>query len=309
MRDDYSLGIFVNAHTKAIVQGITGTQGSFHTKLMLEYGTQIVAGVTPGKGGKNVHNIPVYDTAEEALKKHEANASIIFVPAAFAADAALEALESGLKTIVIITERIPVKDTVQVMARAKHQGAVVIGPNTPGIITLDECKLGIMPAHVFKRGNVGIASRSGTLAYEIAIGLSTMGLGQSTCLGLGGDPVVGLSFVEVLREFEKDEQTKAVVLIGEIGGDAEEQAANFIANKGYAKPVIAFVAGRTAPKGKRMGHAGAIIMGKAGTAQSKIDAFREAGVSVAEKPSDVAKILTEKLKRRKNIFGGAESER
>ena len=303
------MGIFVNARTKAIVQGITGTQGSFHTRLMLDYGTQIVAGVTPGKGGKKVHNVPVYDTVEEALQKHEADTSIIFVPAPFAADAAFEALESGLKTIVIITEHVPVKDAVQVMARAKHQGAVVIGPNTPGIITLDGCKLGIMPVHIFKRGSVGIASRSGTLTYEIATGLSTMGLGQSTCLGLGGDPVVGLSFVEVLKEFEKDEQTKAVVLIGEIGGDAEERAASFISNKGYAKPVVAFVAGRTAPKGKRMGHAGAIIMGKAGTAQSKINAFREADVSVAEKPSDVAKILAEKLKRRKNIFGGAESER
>ncbi len=303
------MGIFVNASTKAIVQGITGTQGSFHTRLMLDYGTQIVAGVTPGKGGKKVHNVPVYDAVEEALQKHEADTSIIFVPAPFAADAAFEALESGLKTIVIITEHVPVKDAVQVMARAKHQGAVVIGPNTPGIITLGGCKLGIMPVHIFKRGSVGIASRSGTLTYEIATGLSTMGLGQSTCLGLGGDPVVGLSFVEVLKEFEKDEQTKAVVLIGEIGGDAEERAASFISNKGYAKPVVAFVAGRTAPKGKRMGHAGAIIMGKAGTAQSKIDAFREANVSVAEKPSDVAKILAEKLKRRKNIFGGAESER
>ncbi|MCK5592744.1 succinate--CoA ligase subunit alpha [Candidatus Bathyarchaeota archaeon] len=303
------MGIFVNARTKAIVQGITGTQGSFHTRLMLDYGTQIVAGVTPGKGGKKVHNVPVYDAVEEALQKHEADTSIIFVPAPFAADAAFEALESGLKTIVIITEHVPVKDAVQVMARAKHQGAVVIGPNTPGIITLGGCKLGIMPVHIFKRGSVGIASRSGTLTYEIATGLSTMGLGQSTCLGLGGDPVVGLSFVEVLKEFEKDEQTKAVVLIGEIGGDAEERAASFISNKGYAKPVVAFVAGRTAPKGKRMGHAGAIIMGKAGTAQSKIDAFREADVSVAEKPSDVAKILAEKLKRRKNIFGGAESER
>ena len=303
------MGIFVNARTKAIVQGITGTQGSFHTRLMLDYGTQIVAGVTPGKGGKKVHNVPVYDAVEEALQKHEADTSIIFVPAPFAADAAFEALESGLKTIVIITEHVPVKDAVQVMARAKHQGAVVIGPNTPGIITLGGCKLGIMPVHIFKRGSVGIASRSGTLTYEIATGLSTMGLGQSTCLGLGGDPVVGLSFVEVLKEFEKDEQTKAVVLIGEIGGDAEERAASFISNKGYAKPVVAFVAGRTAPKGKRMGHAGAIIMGEAGTAQSKIDAFREANVSVAEKPSDVAKILAEKLKRRKNIFGGAESER
>lgn len=301
------MGIFVDTRTRAIVQGITGTQGRFHTGLMLKYGTRVVAGVTPGKGGTRVHNVPVYDTVEEALKKHEADASVILVPAPFAADATFEALESGLRTIVIITEHIPVRDAVQVMARAKRQGAVVIGPNTPGIITPGECKLGIMPAHIFRRGTVGIASRSGTLTYEIAGGLSTRGLGQSTCLGLGGDPVVGLSFVEVLREFEEDEHTEAVVLIGEIGGDMEEQAAEFISTEGYAKPVVAFVAGRTAPPGRRMGHAGAIIMGRAGTAQSKIEAFKAAGVGVAEKPSDVAKMLAERLKG-KGIFGGAESE-
>jgi len=301
------LGIFVDTRTRAIVQGITGTQGSFHTGLMLGYGTQIVAGVTPGKGGTRVHNVTVYDTVEEALKKHDADVSVIFVPAPFAADAAFEALEGGLKTLVVITEHIPVKDAVQVMARAKQQGAVITGPNTPGIITPGECKLGIMPAHIFRRGTVGIASRSGTLTYEIAVGLSTRGLGQSTCLGLGGDPVVGLSFVEVLKEFERDEHTEAVVLIGEIGGDMEEQAAEFISTEGYAKPVVAFVAGRTAPPGRRMGHAGAIIMGRTGTAQSKIEAFKAAGVGVAEKPSDVAKMLVERLKG-KGIFGGAESE-
>jgi len=301
------LGIFVNTHTRAIVQGITGTQGSFHTELMLGYGTQIVAGVTPGKGGTQVHNVPVYDTVEEALKEHKADASVIFVPAPFAAEAAFEAFEGGLKTLVIITEHIPVRDAVQVMARAKQQGAVVIGPNTPGIITPDECKLGIMPSHVFRQGIVGIASRSGTLTYEIAWGLSTKGLGQSACIGLGGDPVVGLSFVEVLKEFEGDSHTKAVVLIGEIGGNMEEQAAEFISTEGYAKPMVAFVAGRTAPSGRRMGHAGAIVMGKAGTAQSKIEAFKAAGVGVAEKPSDVAKMLVDRLKG-KDIFGGAESE-
>jgi len=301
------LGIFVDTRTKAIVQGITGSQGSFHTKLMLGYGTQIVAGVTPRKGGTRVHNVPVYDTVEEALKKHEADVSVIFVPAPFAADAAFEALEGELKILVIITEHIPVRDAVQVMARAKRQGAVVIGPNTPGIITPAECKLGIMPAHIFRRGTVGIASRSGTLTYEIAVGISKMGLGQSTCVGLGGDPVVGLSFVEVLREFEKDKHTEAVVLIGEIGGDMEEQAAEFISTEGYAKPVVAFVAGRTAPLGRRMGHAGAIVMGGTGTAKSKIEAFKAAGVEVAEKPSDVAKMLAERL-RGKDIFGGAESE-
>ncbi len=300
--------VFVNKDTHAIIQGATGKQGLFHAKLMIEYGTKIVAGVTPGKGGQVIHgNVPIYDTVEEALKSREAEASIIFVPAPFAADAAFEALEAGLKTLVIITEHIPVKDAVQVMARAKQQGTVVIGPNTPGIITPGECKLGIMPAHIFRRGTVGIASRSGTLTYEIAGGLSKRELGESTCLGLGGDPVVGLSFVDVLRKFEKDEHTEAVVLIGEIGGNMEEQAAEFISKEGYAKPVVAFVAGRTAPPGRRMGHAGAIIMGRAGTAQSKIEAFKAAGVGVAEKPSDVAKTLAEML-RGKGIFGGAESE-
>jgi len=295
------LGLLVGKDTRAIVQGITGTQGSFHTKLMLDYGTQIVAGVTPGKGGARVHGVPVYNTVEEAVKKHGANASIIFVPARFAADAALEALEGGLKTIVIITEHVPVKDAIEVMARAKQHGATVIGPNTPGIITPGECKLGVMPAHVFKPGIVGVVSRSGTLTYEIAAGISAKGLGQSTCIGLGGDPVVGLSFVEVLRMFEADERTEAVALIGEIGGNLEELAADFVSREGYSKPVVAFVAGRTAPPGKRMGHAGAIIMGGAGTAQSKIDAFREAGIGVAEKPSDVARLLAEGLGKEKHI--------
>jgi len=295
------LAILVDKGTRAIVQGITGSQGSFHTKLMLDYGTKIVAGVTPGKGGTQVHGIPVYETVEETVKKRGVDASIIFVPAPFAADAALEAIDSGLKTIVIITEHIPVKDAIYVMASAKQHNATVIGPNTPGIITPDECKLGVMPAHVFKPGIVGIISRSGTLTYEIAAGISAKGLGQSTCVGLGGDPVVGLSFVEVLRMFEEDKDTEAVALIGEIGGNLEELAAEFVSTEGYPKPVVAFVAGRTAPPGKRMGHAGAIIMGKAGTAQSKIEAFREAGVAVAEKPSDVARLLTERLGKEKHI--------
>jgi succinyl-CoA synthetase alpha subunit len=289
------MGIIVDKNTKAIVQGITGTQGSFHTKLMLEYGTKIVAGVTPGKEGTNVCGVPVYDTVEKAVEEHKANASIIFVPAPFAAEAVLEALENGLKTVVVITERIPVKDAICMMAYAKKYDATIVGPNTPGILTTNECKLGIMPAHVFKRGVVGIASRSGTLTYEIAAGLTNRGLGQSTCVGLGGDPIVGLSFVDVLRMFEKDEQTEAVALIGEIGGNLEELAAEYVATENYSKPVVAFIAGRTAPSGKRMGHAGAIVMGKAGTAQSKIEAFSKVGVPVAEKPGDVAKLLAEKL--------------
>lgn len=290
------MGVIVNKDTKAIVQGITGTQGSFHTRLMLEYGTQIVAGVTPGKCGTKVHGVPVYDTVEEAIKNHAANASIIFVPAPFAADAALEALENGIKTVVIITEHIPVKDSINVMAYANQLGSTVIGPNTPGIITPGECKLGIMPAHIFKPGNVGMVSRSGTLTYEIAAGLTKRRLGQSTCIGLGGDPIVGLNFIDVLKLFEKDPQTEAVALIGEIGGNLEELAAEYIATENYPKPVVAFIAGRSAPTGKRMGHAGAIIMGKAGTAESKIEAFRKANVEVAEKPSDVA-LLLERLLR------------
>jgi succinyl-CoA synthetase alpha subunit len=291
------MGIIVGKNTKAIVQGITGAQGSFHTKLMLEYGTQIVAGVTPGKGGTKVHNVPVYDTVEEALKNHQADASIIFVPAPFAADAALEALENGIKTVVIITEHIPVKDAINVMAYAKQVNATIIGPNTPGIITPGECKLGIMPAHIFKPGRIGMISRSGTLTYEIAAGLTKKHMGQSTCIGLGGDPIVGLNFIDVLKLFEKDPQTEGIALIGEIGGNLEELTAEYIAKVKYPKPVVAFIAGRSAPPGKRMGHAGAIIMGKAGTAETKIEAFRKAGVEVAEKPSDVVVLLEKLIKR------------
>jgi succinyl-CoA synthetase alpha subunit len=291
------MGIIVNRNTKAIVQGITGTQGSFHTKLMLEYGTQIVAGVTPGKGGTKVHNVPVYDTVEEALQKHKANASIIFVPAPFAADAALEAIENGIKTVVIITEHIPVKDAINVMTYAKQENATIIGPNTPGIITPGECKLGIMPAHIFKPGSIGMISRSGTLTYEIAAGLTKRQMGQSTCVGLGGDPIVGLNFIDILKLLEKDPQTEGIAIIGEIGGNLEELTAEYIAKENYPKPVVAFIAGRSAPPGKRMGHAGAIIMGKAGTAESKIEAFRKAGVEVAEKPSDVAILLENLIKR------------
>jgi len=285
------LGIIIDKNTRAIVQGITGTQGSFHTKLMLEYGTKIVAGVTPGKGKTQIYDVPVYDTVEEAQEKHSANASIIFVPAPFAADATLEALENGIKTIVIITEHIPIKDAVNVMARAKQANATIIGPNTPGIITPGESKLGIMPAHIFKPGNIGMVSRSGTLTYEIAAGLTRKNLGQSTCIGLGGDPITGLNFLDVLRMFEQDPRTKAIVLIGEIGGNLEELAAEYIASENYPKPVVAFIAGRSAPPGKRMGHAGAIVMGKAGTAESKIEKFKSAGVKVAEKPNDVPELL------------------
>jgi len=290
-KEAYNLGIIIDKNTHAIVQGITGAQGSFHTRLMLEYGTKIVAGVTPGKGGTKVCNIPVYDTVEEAQENHPVDASIIFVPAPFAADAALEALENGIKILVIITEHIPIKDSIEIMEYAKRVNATIIGPNTPGIITPGKSKLGIMPAHIFKPGNIGMVSRSGTLTYEIASSLTRKNLGQSTCLGLGGDPITGLNFIDTLKMFENDSQTRAIVLIGEIGGNLEELTAEYIAREKYPKPIVAFIAGRSAPPGKRMGHAGAIVMGKAGTAESKIKALKEAGVKVAEKPSDVAKLL------------------
>jgi succinyl-CoA synthetase alpha subunit len=286
------LAIIIDSNTKAIVQGITGGQGKFHTRTMKEYGTDIVAGVTPGKGGGVVEDIPVYDNIEEIPK--DITASIIFVPAPFAKDAALEAIDFGLNPVVIITERIPIHDSIEVMKKAQEKKIDVVGPNTPGIISPGKSKMGVMPSHVFSEGSVGLISRSGTLTYEIANNLSIAGLGQSTTVGLGGDPVVGLSFVDVLRKFEKDEQTKAVVLVGEIGGTAEEKAAAYI-KENFSKPVVAYIAGRTAPPGKRMGHAGAIVSGGMGTADSKIAALNEAGVSVAELPSDVAKLLREKI--------------
>lgn len=283
---------FFSEDMRVLVQGITGTQGRFHTRLMLDYGTNIVAGVTPGKRGGEVHGVPVYDTVKDAVRRNEANASIIFVPAPYAAEAALEAMEAEIKTLVIITEHIPIRDSIEVMSYAEKRGVIVIGPNTPGVIVPVSCKLGIMPAHVFKEGVVGVASRSGTLTYEIAAELSRSGLGQSICLGLGGDPVVGLSFVDVLGLFERDPKTESIVLIGEIGGNAEEQAAEYISSRRYPKPVVAFVAGRTAPRGKRMGHAGAIVMGETGTAESKIDALKSAGVDVAERTSDIPRLLS-----------------
>jgi succinyl-CoA synthetase alpha subunit len=288
------MGIIVDENTRAIVQGITGTQGSLHTKLMLDYGTKIVAGVTPGKGGAEVHGVPVYGKVEEARANHSLDASIIFVPAPFAADAALEAIASGIKTVVMITEHVPIKDSVQLFAHARQANATIVGPNTPGIIMPGKCKLGIMPAHVFISGSVGVASRSGTLAYEIASGLTKKQIGQSTCVGVGGDPVTGLNFIDTLELFKEDPQTKAVVLIGEIGGNLEELTAEYV-GRGYPKPVVAYVAGRFAPPEKRMGHAGAIVMGKTGTAENKIKAFENAGVKVAEKPSDVAELLAKAM--------------
>jgi succinyl-CoA synthetase alpha subunit len=288
------MGIIIDENTRAIVQGITGTQGSLHTRFMLEYGTKIVAGVTPGKGGEAVHGVPVYDTVEEARENHSPNASIIFVPAPFAADAALEAVDSGIQTVVMITEHVPIKDAVELIAHTRQANAIIIGPNTPGIIAPGRCKLGIMPAHVFTRGSVGVASRSGTLTYEIAASLTKNQIGQSTCIGVGGDPVTGLNFIDTLELFREDSQTKAVVLIGEIGGNIEELTAEYVAQS-YPKPVVAYVAGRSAPPEKRMGHAGAIIMGESGTAENKVKAFENAGVKVAEKPSEVAELLAKAI--------------
>ena len=283
--------LLVGKQTRAIVQGITGNQGAFHTKLMRNYGTQIVAGVTPGKGGATVEGVPVFDTVAAALEKTDANASIIFVPAPFAKEAGMEAIDGGLNPVVIITEMIPARDSMVLMAYAKEHGTTIVGPNTPGVITPGQAKLGIMPGDVFTPGSVGVASRSGTLTYEIASYLTRAGIGQSTCLGIGGDPITGLNFVDVLKMFRDDKSTDAVVLIGEIGGSAEEDAANIIADTKYPKPVAAYVAGRAAPPGKRMGHAGAIITGTEGTADAKMKRYREVGVRVAEVPSDLPRLL------------------
>ena len=285
------MGIIINGGTKAIVQGVTGKQGCYHTKLMLDYGTKIVAGVVPGKGGTSVNEVPVYDSVKQSVDAHSPEASIIFVPAPHALDAALEAIENKIKTVVVITEHLPISDSIKIMAFAKKSQTLIIGPNTPGIITPGECKLGIMPANVFSEGNIGLVSRSGTLTYEVAAGLTVKSLGQSTCVGIGGDPVVGLNFIEALELFKNDTKTKAVVLIGEIGGNMEEMTAKYLSEKDYPKPVIAYIVGCYAPTGRRMGHAGAIIMGKEGTAQSKIQAFKDSGAEVAEQPSDVARLL------------------
>jgi succinyl-CoA synthetase alpha subunit len=283
--------IFLDKDTKCVVQGITGKQGSFHTKSMIEYNTNIVAGTSPGKGGQEFEGVPVYNSIEEIKEEMDVNASIIFIPAPFAKDAAFEAI-SQLDLVVIITEHIPVHDSMEIAQYAKQMDCKVIGPNTPGIITPGVGKLGIMPVHIFNPGDIGIVSRSGTLTYEVASQVTKAGLGQSTCLGIGGDPVVGMDFAEVLQKFENDKYTKAMVMIGEIGGNAEEQAAEYIAEN-ITKPVVAYIAGRTAPPGKKMGHAGAIIEGNAGTAESKMKTLKASGVEVAKQPSQIASIMKE----------------
>ncbi|TFG07757.1 succinate--CoA ligase subunit alpha [Candidatus Thorarchaeota archaeon] len=287
------MAVLIDKNSRIIVQGITGSQGTFHTKAMLDYGTNIVAGVTPGKLGEDVYGVPVYDSVMQAKNAVDATASIIFVPAAFAGDAALEAIAADLNPVVVITEHVPVQDEMRVIHAAKGKRITVIGPNTPGIITPGaKQKVGIMPGHVFADGKVGLMSRSGTLTYEIAAGMTNAGIGISTAIGLGGDPCVGLTTIEAVKMFNEDKDTKAMVLVGEIGGDAEERAAAYMKDH-VDKPAVAFIAGRTAPPGKRMGHAGAIISGSTGTAAAKIAAFKDAGIAVGDKPSDVARLLGE----------------
>ncbi len=289
------MGIIVGKDSKVVVQGITGTQGKFHSKYMRDYGTNIVAGVTPGKGGKEVDGVPVFNTVERAKEETGANTSIIFVPARFCKDAAFEAITAGMDPVVIITESIPVQDSSEIMRVAELHDTTIIGPNTPGIITPGESKVGIMPNHIFEAGNIGLVSRSGTLTYEIVNSMTKRGYGQSTAFGLGGDPIVGMDFIDSLQRFEEDPDTEAMVLIGEIGGNAEEKAARYI-DKNIEKPVVAYIAGRTAPEGKRMGHAGAIVSESGtGTAESKIKAFEKAGVPVARMPGEIGKLLDKEL--------------
>jgi len=286
------MAILVDENTYVLVQGITGRQGSFHTRAMIRYGTKVVAGVTPGKGGQNIEGVPVYDSVEEAVQDHgEINTSLVMVPAPHAGDAVLEALEAGIRLVVVITEHVPIHDTMKFIKYAAMKNAVIVGPNCPGVITPEASKVGIMPGHIFKRGNVGIVSRSGTLTYEIAYAITVNGYGQSTCVGIGGDPVVGLTFIDVLEMFRKDPETERVVLIGEIGGDLEERAASYIKETNYEKPVVAYIAGRTAPPEKRMGHAGAIISMGSGDPESKIKALNAAGVPVASTPREVVDLL------------------
>jgi len=290
------MSILVNKNTKLVIQGITGRDGKFHTGKMKEYGTNVVAGVSPGKEGLVLDGIPVFNTVAAAVKATGANTSIIFVPAAFAADAILEASEAGIELVVAISEGLPIQDMIRVTPFLKQNGTLLIGPNCPGIITPDEALIGILPGNIFKKGNIGFISRSGTLTYEVVNLLTENDFGQTTCVGIGGDPIAGLYFIDLLERFENDPETIAVVVIGEIGGDAEEQAAQFIAEK-MTKPVVAFIAGQTAPPGKRMGHAGAIISSGSGTAAEKIAAFNKAGVPVAKEPNEIPVLLRELLKK------------
>ncbi|MDK2882917.1 MAG: succinyl-CoA synthetase alpha subunit [Bacillota bacterium] len=289
------MAIIIDNDTTVLVQGITGYQGRFHTEQMLKYGTRVVAGTSPGKGGQEVAGVPVYDTVREAAQRHRPVASILFVPAQLGKEAALEALEAGIKLLVIISEHIPLHDSLEIMSFARARGAMVLGPNTFGVISSGRSKIGIMPNQFFQPGPVGVVSRSGTLGYEIVGAMRAAGLGTSTVVGMGGDRVVGLNFMDILREFEQDPETEAIVLIGEIGGTAEEEAAAFIKEK-VSKPVVAYIAGASAPPGKRMGHAGAIIERGRGTYAAKVAALRAAGVKVAELPQEVPSLLKKVLR-------------
>jgi len=288
------MSIYVDKNTKVLVQGITGSVGTFHTRQMLEYGTKIVGGVTPGKAGSKVEGVPVFNTVTDAVKATGANASVIYVPPAFAADAICEAFDAGLDLVVCITEGIPILDMVKVKKFMEGKKTRLVGPNCPGVITPGECKIGIMPGSIHKPGTIGIVSKSGTLTYEAVHQVTGVGLGQSTCVGIGGDPINGTNFIDVLSAFQADPKTEAIIMIGEIGGMAEEEAAAYV-KAHVTKPVVGFIAGQTAPKGKRMGHAGAVISGGKGTAAEKIEAFKAAGISVSETPSDMGKTLARRL--------------
>ncbi|MEE8574972.1 MAG: succinate--CoA ligase subunit alpha [Thermodesulfobacteriota bacterium] len=290
------MSILINKDTKVICQGITGEQGTFHSRQMVEYGTKMVGGVTPGKGGTEVDGIPVFNTVDEAVRKTGADATVIYVPPSFAADAILEATDAGIALVICITEGIPVLDMVSVKKFMEGRSSRLVGPNCPGVITPDECKIGIMPGHIHKKGSVGVVSRSGTLTYEAVDQLTRLGLGQSTCIGIGGDPVNGTDFIDVLTLFNDDPETEAIVMIGEIGGSAEEEAAEFI-KKNVKKPVVGYIAGVTAPKGKRMGHAGAIIAGGKGTASEKMEAMRSAGIAVTESTATIGQTLVDLLEK------------
>src|SRR5215210_7069014 len=288
------MSILVNKNTRVLTQGITGATGQFHTKACKEYGTQMVAGVTPGKGGTSFEEIPIFDTVERAVKETGANASVIYVPPPFAADAILEAADAGIPLIICITEGMPVRDMVKVKRYLAGHDSQLLGPNCPGTITPGECKIGIMPGYIHQPGKIGVVSRSGTLTYEAVDQLTRLGMGQSTCVGIGGDPVNGTNFIDCLAAFEADPETKAVAMMGEIGGTDEQEAAAFV-KQHMKKPVIGFIAGQTAPPGRRMGHAGAIISGSSGTAAEKIQAFSDAGISVAKRPMDFVELLKARL--------------
>ncbi len=283
------MSIFVNKETKLLVQGITGNEGSFHARQCIEYGTNIVAGVTPGKGGQKMDDVPVFNTVAQAVKATGANASLILVPPPFGADAIMEAADAGVELIVCITEGIPILDMVKVKNFLATKQCRLVGPNCPGVITPDECKIGIMPGKIHKKGSIGVVSRSGTLTYEVVDQLTKLGMGQSTCIGIGGDPVNGTDFIDVLSAFQDDDETTAIVMVGEIGGSAEEEAAAYI-NKNVTKPVVGFIAGLTAPPGRRMGHAGAIISGSSGTGEAKIKAFKDNGIHVCENLGEIGRI-------------------